>query len=161
MIRYYNIKPYQNTARIFHKIEILSQYNNQTTNNKQDKRTKNMNIQQYEYDIIQNIIFKNFKERIISRLFNRYKIYISNEEFKRIEECSIEETKKAYAYVKAKETKAKSIENVKMTKANAMANAKANAMANAKANAMANAKANAMAMAMANAMAMAMANVRR
>jgi len=106
-----------------------------------------MNIQQYEYDIIQNIIFKNFKERIISRLFNRYKIYISNEEFKRIEECSIEETKKAYAYVKAKETKAitktKSIENVKMTKANAMANAKANAKA------------------MAMAMAMAMANVRR
>jgi len=147
MIRYYNIKPHQNTARIFHKIEILSQYNNRTTNNKQDKRTKNMNIQQYEYDIIQNIIFKNFKERIISRLFNRYKIYISNEEFKRIEECSIEETKKAYAYVKAKETKAitktKSIENVKMTKANAMANAKANAKA------------------MAMAMAMAMANVRR
>ena len=121
-----------------------------------------MNMQQYENDIIQNIIFNNFKERIISRLFNRYNIYISNDEFKRIEGRSIEEAykKAVYAAKKTKAiTKAKSIEKVKKTKANAMANAKANAMANAKANAMANAKANAMANAKANAMAM--ANARR
>jgi hypothetical protein len=82
----------------------------------------------HENDIIQNIIFNNFKERIISRLFNRYKIYISNEEFKRIEERSIEEAKKAYAYAKARAaaakktnaiTKARSI--AKVTKAKTVA----------------------------------------
>ena len=108
-----------------------------------------MNMHQYENDIIRNIIFNNFKERIISRLFNRYNIYISNDEFKRIEGRSIEEANRSYAkavYVAAAKktkaiTKAKSIEKVKKTKANAMANAKANAMAMAMAMAMVNAKA--------------------
>lgn len=110
--------------------------------------------QNTEYIIIQNNVFILFKEIITKRLFNRFQIYISNEEFKRIEETAIEEARRAFVkavYATAKKTQAitnaKSIENVKKTKANAMAMA----MANAKVMAMANAMANAMDMAMANA----------
>ena len=127
----------------------------------------NMIQQNAEYITIQNNVFILFKEIITKRLFNRFQIHISNEEFKRIEETSIEEARRAFVkavYAAAKKTQAitnaRSIEKVKKTKANAMANAKSIEKAKmTKANAKANAMANAMAMAMANAKAM--ANARR
>jgi hypothetical protein len=52
-------------------------------------------IQSYN---IQSIVFNDFKERIIARLFKRFQIYISDEEFKNIENATIEEAaRKHYA----------------------------------------------------------------
>jgi hypothetical protein len=52
-------------------------------------------IQSYN---IQSIVLNDFKERIIARLFKRFQIYISDEEFKNIEHSAIEEAcRKHYA----------------------------------------------------------------
>lgn len=83
--------------------------------------------QNAEYIIIQNNVFMDLKEIITKRLFNRFQIYISNEEFKRIEETAIEEARRAFVKAKARAayaekktkaiTKARSIEKAKKTKA--------------------------------------------
>jgi len=45
-------------------------------------------IQSYN---IQSIVLNDFKERIIKRIFKRFQIHISDEEFKNIEHSAIEE----------------------------------------------------------------------
>lgn len=64
-----------------------------------------------ENDISYNIIFKKFKQLVVLRIFNKFQIHFSDDEFKRIEQATIEETKKYFTYknkaAAAKKAKAK------------------------------------------------------
>ena len=61
-----------------------------------------------ENDISYNIIFKKFKQLVVLRIFNKFQIHFSDDEFKRIEQASIEETKKYFTY-KNKEASAAAV----------------------------------------------------
>jgi hypothetical protein len=51
-----------------------------------------------ENDISYNIIFNSFKQLVVLRIFNKFQIHFSDDEFKRIEQATIEETKKYFTY---------------------------------------------------------------
>lgn len=80
---------------ILDKIEILfSQLTKYTT---QYAEQLNMEMQQF----IQSIIFNDFKERINAKICKRFNIYISDKEFKNIENITIEESKSNRKYFTA------------------------------------------------------------
>ena len=80
---------------ILDKIEIL--FSQLTKYKTQYAEQLNMEMQQF----IQSIIFNDFKERINAKICKRFNIYISDKEFKNIENITIEESKSNRKYFTA------------------------------------------------------------